>query len=47
MQKKINKIILIILFFLDVIFASEVDLTSEKYILYNGREKLGKVFKEI
>ena len=35
MQRKIIKIVLSILFFLDIVFGSEIDLTSEKYILYN------------
>ena len=35
MQKNISKILIFFLLFFDIIFASEIDLVSEKYILYN------------
>ena len=35
MIKKLNKIILVILLLFDMVFASEVDLSSKNYILYN------------
>ena len=35
MQKKIIKLLLIVVLFFQIVYASEVNLTSEKYILYN------------
>ena len=40
MRKKISKIILFFVFFIQVVYASELNLTSEKYVLYNMNDNM-------